>query len=79
VRQRGAGNEVADGVDPGSRRAHRAVDLDQAIFVQLNPGRIEAERCDVGAAAGGDDDPVGLLPFVEGGGLHVDALPLEGA
>ena len=60
MRERGAGDEVADRVDARRRRAQRAVDLDEPVVVELDARLVEAEALDVGAAAGGDDEPVGL-------------------
>ena len=68
VGQRGAGDEVADGVDLGCDVLQRAVDLDQAALGELDAGGVEAEALDVRAAAGGDDEPVGLAgspPYAE--------------
>ena len=58
--ERGAGDDVADGVDPVGAGAQRAVDLDEALLVALDARLVEPERLDVGTAAGGDDEPVGL-------------------
>ena len=60
VGQRGAGDQVADRVDAFARRAQRAVDLDQAALVELDAGRVEAERLDVGPAARRDHEVLGL-------------------
>ena len=60
VGERGAGDEVADRVDALDRRAQRAVDGDQAAVVELDAGLVEPEALDVGPAAGGDHEPVGL-------------------
>ena len=59
VRERRAVHEVADRVDAGQRRAHRAVDRDVAVVGQRDARLLEAEPLDVGRAAGGDDEPVG--------------------
>ena len=45
---------------PSARRAQAAVDLDQAALADLDAGGVEPERLDVGPAAGGDDEVVGL-------------------
>ena len=60
VGERGAGDEVADRVDALDRRAQRAVDVDQAAVVELDARLLEPEPLDVGPAAGGDDEVVGL-------------------
>ena len=61
VRERRAGDEVADRVDA------LAADVRSAPSTSIRPlsssfdaGVVEAEALDVGAAAGGDDEPVGL-------------------
>ena len=60
MRERGTGDEVADRVDPGAASPHRAVDLDQAALVELDPGVGEAEALDVRAAARRDHEIVDL-------------------
>ena len=66
VRERGAGDEVADRVDARGAGAHRAVDLDQAALAELDAGRVEAEGFDVGAAPGGDHEPVSFAGLATG-------------
>ena len=93
VSQRGPGDDVPDGIDTGHAGAQRPVDLDQAPLGELDTGGLESQRVNVGTAAGGDDDVVGLtglLAVLEAdralGGddvpdehtrVHVDALLLE--
>ena len=57
-------DEVADGVDALDVGAHRPVDLDQAVLGELDARRVQAQGLDVGAAAGGDDQPVHLARLV---------------
>ena len=64
MRERRAGDEVADRVDALDRRAQRAVDLDQAAVVELDARFVEPERLDVRPAAGGDDEVVDLAGLV---------------
>ena len=70
VGERGAAHDVADRVDVLLRRALAAVDVDQPAVVELDAGRVEAERLDVRAAAGGDHEPVGLALLVAVGERH---------
>ena len=42
------------------RRAQRAVDVDEAVVVELDARLVEPEALDVGRAAGGDHEPVDL-------------------
>ena len=77
VRERRARDEVADRVDALGRRAQRAVDLDQAAVVELDAGRVEAERLDVGPAAGGDDQVVGLALLVAVGERDLVVVRLD--
>src|SRR5581483_8451779 len=60
VGQRGAGHQVADGVHTGAAGALGAVDLDQSLLVELDARRVQAQALDVGPAAGGDRQVVGL-------------------
>ena len=62
--QRRPVHEVADRVDALHVGAHRAVDLDQPVLGELDAGGVQAQRLDVGAAAGGDDQPVHLARLV---------------
>ena len=64
VGERRAAHEVADRVDALGGGAQRAVDVDQAAVVELDARRLEPEALDVGAAAGGDDEVVGLARLV---------------
>ena len=68
-------HEVADRVDALDRGAQRAVDLDQPVVVELDAGLLEPEALDVGAAAGGDDEPVDLGLLVAEG--EADTLSSE--
>src|SRR6476469_9103017 len=95
VRQRGAVHEVADRPHALEARALLAVDVDEAARVELDAGLLEPEALDVGPAAGGDDQPVGLALLVAVGerhravarlhvlderlGVDLDALLLEAA
>src|SRR3954466_8247356 len=90
VGERGAAYEVADRIDALDVRAERAVDVDHAAVVELDARLLEPEALDVGAAAGGDHEPVdlsGLVAVLEadlvvagldvldlGTGVDVDAL-----
>ena len=74
VGERRAGHEVADRVDALGARAHRAVDLDQAALAELHARGVEPERLDVGAAPGGDHEPVGLARLIPIGELHPRSL-----
>ena len=92
VRERRPVHEVADRVDAVDARAHRAVDLESAV-VELDARRVEAERLDVGRAAGRDHEPVDLGGSAMGEAhgrirpwtastacrVDVDALALEAA
>ena len=60
-------DEVADRVHALDARAHRAVDLDQAVVGELDAGGVEAERLDVRAAAGGDHEPLDLARLARRG------------
>ena len=53
-------DQVADRVDLRVRGAAVLVDLDLAVLLQLDPGLLEAEALDVGAAAAGDAEVVDL-------------------
>ena len=54
VRQRRAGDDVADRVDAVAARLLVAVDLDQTALVSVDAERREVESLGVGRAAGGD-------------------------
>src|SRR6185312_15127667 len=58
VRERRAGDDVADRPNPSRRRAQRAVNDEQPSAVDLHAGIVEAETLDVGPAAGGNDQVV---------------------
>ena len=70
VGERRTGDEIADRVDAVGRRAHAAVDLQQAALVDLDARVGQAEHVDVGAPAGGDDQPLDLAGLVAEGELH---------
>src|SRR5581483_50970 len=58
VRQHGAADHVADGVDAGGAGAVVGVGLDEAALVQLHAGGFAAQVLGEGAAADGDDQLV---------------------
>ena len=60
VGERRAGDEVADRVHPGAAGAQRTVHPHEPPLVELHAGIGEAERLDVSAAPGADDDVVDL-------------------
>ena len=62
-------DEVADRVDLRVRGPLVLVDLDLAVLLQLDPGLVEAEALDVGAAAAGDAEVVDLGRLVAVGEL----------
>src|SRR3954471_6342047 len=88
-------DEVADGPHAVGAGAQRAVDLDEPVLTRLDARLVEPEPLDVGAAAGGDDEPVGLAGLAlegegaarvggldvlhERAGVHLDPLLLEAA
>ncbi len=60
VRERGAGNEIADRIHALPRGSLGAVHLHEPPLVQLDAGVGQAEPLDVGAAPGGDHQIVDL-------------------
>ena len=60
VRERRAGDEVADRVEPCALVRSAPSTSIRPSSSSLTPASVEAEALDVGAAAGGDDEPVGL-------------------
>src|SRR5690606_18499445 len=52
--------DVADGPDVVGRGLGIFVDLDGAVLVQLDPGGFQPQPLDIGRAAGGEHDHVGL-------------------
>src|SRR4051794_27260177 len=77
VGERGAGDEVADRPDAGDAGLQRAVDLDEALLGELDADGVEPEALDVGAAAGGDDEPFGLAILVAVGAGHAVGAALD--
>src|SRR5260370_27612268 len=67
VGQGRSGHHVAYGPYPGPRGAHGAVDADQPRVIELDPGAVEAQALDVGAAARGQDQIVELALLITEG------------
>src|SRR4051812_43456908 len=77
VRERRAGDEIADRIDAVAARLQRAVDLDEAVVLALDAGVVQPEALDVGAAPGRDDEPVDLGALATVGELHARVARLD--